>query len=107
LLETERRAALRQHEDELAAEAQRLDDVAKEQRLRQVESMEQAYQTQLQASQSSCLIASVQFSLQKSGFTEKQLQFNNWHRHRTSARSKYQSRCCAQHQLALSFTGWS
>lgn len=50
LLETERRAALRQHEDELAAEAQRLDDVAKEQRLRQVESMEQAYQTQLQAS---------------------------------------------------------
>ena len=50
LLETERRAALRQHEDELAAEAQRLDDVAKEQRLRQVESMELAYQTQLQAS---------------------------------------------------------
>ena len=50
LLETERRAALRQHEDELAAEAQRLDDAAKEQRLRQVESMELAYQTQLQAS---------------------------------------------------------
>ena len=49
LLETERRAALRQHEDELAAELQRLDDIAKEQRLRQLESMEQAYQTQLQA----------------------------------------------------------
>ena len=50
LLETERRAALRQHEDELAAELHRLDDIAKEQRLRQLESMEQAYQTQLQAS---------------------------------------------------------
>lgn len=50
MLETERQAALRQHEDEVAAETQRLDDVAKEQRLRQVESMEQAYQTQLQAS---------------------------------------------------------
>ena len=49
LLETERRAALRQHEDELAAELQRLDDIAKEQRLRQLESMEQSYQTQLQA----------------------------------------------------------
>jgi len=81
LLETERRAALRQHEDEVAAEAQRLDDVAKEQRLRQVESMEQAYQTQLQASHASCLIASLQISLHKSGRTEKQLQFNNWHTH--------------------------
>ena len=50
MLETERRAALRQHEDELAAESQRLDDLAKEQRLRQLETMEQAYQTQLQAS---------------------------------------------------------
>ena len=50
LLESERRAALRQHEDELAAESQRLDDLAKEQRLRQLETMEQAYQTQLQAS---------------------------------------------------------
>ena len=48
LLETERRAALRQHEDELAAEAQRLEDCAKEQRLRQLESMEASYQMQLQ-----------------------------------------------------------
>ncbi|KAL0019139.1 hypothetical protein WJX79_008487 [Trebouxia sp. C0005] len=56
LLETERRAALRQHEDEVAAEAQRLDDVAKEQRLRQVESMEQAYQTQLQALKQQCAV---------------------------------------------------
>ena len=53
LLETERRAALRQHEDELAAEAQRLEDCAKEQRLRQLESMEISYQTQLQV----CLLA--------------------------------------------------
>ena len=50
MLETERRAALRQHEDELAAEAQCLEDRAKEQRLRQLESMEAAYQTQLQVS---------------------------------------------------------
>lgn len=48
LLETERRAALRQHEDELAAEAQRLEDCANEQRLRQLESMEASYQMQLQ-----------------------------------------------------------
>ena len=48
LLETERRAALWQHEDELAAEAQRLEDCAKEQRLRQLESMEISYQMQLQ-----------------------------------------------------------
>lgn len=48
LLETERRAALRQHEDELAAESQRLEDYAKEQRLRQLESMEVSYQMQLQ-----------------------------------------------------------
>ena len=48
LLETERRAALRQHEDELAAESQRLEDCAKEQQLRQLESMEVSYQTQLQ-----------------------------------------------------------
>ena len=63
LLETERRAALRQHEDELAAEAQRLDDVAKEQRLRQVESMELSYQTQLQArpllTHTNCLASSL------------------------------------------------
>lgn len=48
LLETDRRAALRQHEDELAAESQRLEDCAKEQRLRQLESMEVSYQMQLQ-----------------------------------------------------------
>lgn len=48
LLERERQAAVRQHEDELAAEMQRLDDVAKEQRLNQMQAMERAYQTQLQ-----------------------------------------------------------
>ncbi|KAL3152259.1 hypothetical protein ABBQ32_001336 [Trebouxia sp. C0010 RCD-2024] len=54
LLETERRAALRQHEDEVEAEAQRLEDCAKEQRLRQLESMELSYQTQLQALKQQC-----------------------------------------------------
>lgn len=39
---------MRQHEDELAAEMQRLDDVAKEQRLNQMQVMEHAYQKQLQ-----------------------------------------------------------
>ena len=48
MLERERQAAVRQHEDELAAEMQRLDDVAKEQRLNQMQVMERAYQNQLQ-----------------------------------------------------------
>lgn len=56
VLETERRAALRLHEDELAAEAQRLEDCAKEQRLRQLESMEAAYQTQLQVPTPPCTV---------------------------------------------------
>ena len=47
-LEVERRAALRGHEAEMAAEQARLDDRAKEQRLAQVAIVEQSYQKQLQ-----------------------------------------------------------
>ncbi len=47
-LEVERRATLRGHEAEMAAEQARLDDRAKEQRLAQVAIVEQSYQKQLQ-----------------------------------------------------------